>query len=90
MEEDNTTLPKKSGLPWWVHICLAIASYMGIKHGVPAFFSGVEGLDVFVGVAPQLAPIIAIVFLLLAGVALYRDDVADEEQEEPVQDDEGY
>ena len=87
MKDENTTLPKKSGLPWWVHICLAIASYMGIKHGVPAFYARAEEQAVLVGVAPQLAPIIAIVFLLLAGVALYRDDVADEEQDEPVQDD---
>lgn len=87
MEEDNKPLPKKGGFPWWGHICLAIASYMGIKHGVPAFFSGAEGQAFFIGAAPQLAPIIAIVFLLLAGVALYRDDVADEEQDESVQDD---
>ena len=56
-------------IPWWVHLLLAIAAYVLLKYVLPQ----IDGLSPNLkGIAEQLAPIITIVFLVLAGNGLYR------------------
>lgn len=61
-------------IPWWVGILLAILSYYGLKYFVPQLnFSNVT-LQNLATASPGLAPLAAIVFLLLAAVRLYDSD----------------
>ncbi len=56
-------------IPWWVHLLLAITAYVLLKYVLPQ----IEGISPKMqGIAEQLAPIITIDFLVLAGNGLYR------------------
>ena len=56
-------------IPWWVHLLIAIAAYVLLKYMLPQ----IDGLSPQLqGLAEQLAPIITIIFLVLAGNGLYR------------------
>ncbi len=56
-------------IPWWVYLLMAIAAYVLLKYMLPQ----IDGLSPQLqGLAEQLAPIITIIFLVLAGNGLYR------------------
>jgi hypothetical protein len=70
-EKQQSTLTKY--LPWWLHLLVAILSYSLLKYILPALASDQAGRERFAEVGGQVAPIIAIIFLLLAANALYKD-----------------
>ena len=72
------TLPKKPSqatpfylrIPWWGSILLAIISYYCLKYLAPQLQFTSKTLQNLAVAAPGLAPIAAVVFLLLAGISL--------------------
>ena len=67
-------------IPWWLSVFLAIASYYCLKYIAPTLQFTDQTLQNMAAAAPGLAPIAAIVFLLLAAFRLYDGD--DEESTE--------
>ncbi len=65
---------------WWLSVFLAIASYYCLKYIAPKLQFTDHTLQSMAAAAPGLAPIAAIVFLLLAAFRLYDGD--DEESTE--------
>lgn len=66
---------RKNGLPWWLSILLAIASYCIFKYLVPGMDLENPTLRNLAQAAPSFAPITAIPFLLLAAKQLYDSDI---------------
>jgi hypothetical protein len=62
-----------AGIPWWLGVLLAIASYYLLKHLAPdlAQKAGYPGVADFL---TYLAPLVTIAFLLLAATLLYAND----------------
>ncbi len=58
-------------LPWWLHIIFAIGVYTGGKYALPLLALKSVFLNRISQIGPSLAPIGAILFLLLAANALY-------------------
>jgi hypothetical protein len=71
--------------PWWAHVLIAAILYIGLTYFVPTLHSEDPRIATFLDILPNLAPIGAIGFLLLAAKALY-DDVPGKET--PPQDEE--
>ncbi|SDO73550.1 hypothetical protein [Desulforhopalus singaporensis] len=59
--------------PWWLSVVAAAISYAGLKYGVQKLHRGHPDLDGLVTIFPELAPIVAILFLLLGAKQLYDD-----------------
>ncbi len=68
--------------PWWLHVLLAIFLYIGCKYILPDLLAQNTFLHGLGEVAPTIAPIGAIVFLLLAANALYNSKTEEKEDEE--------
>lgn len=66
--------PLLARLPWWLSICLAVASYLGLKYLLPNLALSFPVLQPLAGFLPKVAPLAAIGFLLLAAVQLYADE----------------
>ncbi len=75
-------------LPWWLHILLAILVYAGGKYLLPVLSPENIFLDHLLRIAPIIAPIGAIVFLLLAANALYASDPVKKDVPSSQEDDE--
>ncbi len=71
------------GLPWWLHIILAILVYTGCKYILPHLAAENVFLNRIGQASPAIAPIGAIIFLLLAANALYSSTPEDDENEPP-------
>ncbi|OEU49450.1 MAG: hypothetical protein BA862_12210 [Desulfobulbaceae bacterium S3730MH12] len=71
-------------IPWWLSVLLAIFSYCVLKYFAPQLQLSNETLQNMAMAAPGLAPIAAILFLLLAAIRLYDfdGDTADDDSEE--------
>lgn len=67
-------IPSYLRIPWWMSILLAIISYYCLKYLAPQLQFTSKTLQNFAAAAPGLAPIAAIVFLLLAAFRLYDKD----------------
>jgi len=78
-------IPSYLRIPWWVSILLAIISYYFLNYLAPQLQFTSKTLQNFASAAPGLAPIAAIVFLLLAAFRLYDKD-GEEPAEEPEED----
>jgi len=59
-------------IPWWFHILLAIISYHCFKYLVPQIQFSSQSLQRLAQAAPGIAPLAAIIFLLLAAAGLYE------------------
>lgn len=73
-QQTHTSRPSSTHVPWWLHILIAILCYWLLKYFLPSLVQGQSAAGRLLLLAPQLAPIVAIVFLLLAAFALYRSD----------------
>lgn len=60
-------------ISWWLYLILAILSYYIFSYILPTFSTTGSNLDKLFEMAPEAAPIISIVFLLLAANGLYKD-----------------
>ena len=65
-------------IPWWAYILLAILSYYSLTYIAPQLQLPNITLQNIARAAPGLAPLAAIVFLLLAAVKLYDSDEKDD------------
>ncbi len=77
-------MPSYLRIPWWVSVSLAIISYYSLKYLAPQLQFTSKILQNLAAAAPGLAPIAAVVFLLLAAFRLYdtNDDELTEESDE--------
>ena len=76
-EHKNTSpslIPAFLRMPWWVSVLLAITSYYCFKYLIPQLQFTNQTLQNIAMAVPGLAPIAAIVFLLLAAFRLYDTD----------------
>ena len=73
-------------LPWWLYLLFAICCYGIFRYLVPTFMSNRADNSTLSGLFEQVAPISAIIFLLLAANALYdgsaKPDNEDHQEEE--------
>ena len=58
-------------IPWWVHILFATLLYIGCTYFAPTLHTENQWLSTLLHIAPNLAPIGTIAFLLLGAKALY-------------------
>jgi len=72
--------------PWWGSILLAILIYTSMNYLLPSLTTTNQSLSVFFEIAPDLAPIPTILFLLLGAKQLY--DGVEPTPEPPVEKDE--
>lgn len=73
MESKQQKETSKKYIPWWLYLFIAIVSYTAIKFFLPTLASNPADREQFAELGSQVAPIIAIIFLLLAANALYRN-----------------
>ena len=78
--------PILAWIPWWLSVIMAIVSYVCLKYLAPHLAIS-AGLTPLAGVLPQLAPLAAIAFLLLAAALLYDGDDPPPEDAPEDQDD---
>ncbi len=74
--------------PWWLSIIFATASYYSLKYLIPDLIPETSSMYKLSQTAPTLAPIIAIVFLLLGAKQLYdpipgQDDPTEVNTDDP-------
>ena len=66
-------------LPWWLFLLLAIAAYVSLKYVLP----NTDWLaPKMYGLAEQLAPIVTIIFLVLAANGLYQSNATTPQDED--------
>jgi hypothetical protein len=58
-------------IPWWIHILIATILYLTFTYWLPGLDAEIPWLKALLHAAPDLAPIAAIIFLLLGAKALY-------------------
>jgi hypothetical protein len=58
-------------IPWWIFILIATVLYVGLTYFAPTLQSEIPLISTFLHIAPSLAPIGTILFLLLGAKALY-------------------
>jgi hypothetical protein len=63
-------------IPWWIHIAMATVLYIGFTYLAPTLHTESRWIGTLVAVAPNLAPIGTIAFLLMGAKALYDDSPA--------------
>jgi len=80
----SSLIPPFLRISWWVSVLLAIASYYCLKYLAPQLQFTNRTLQNLAVAAPGLAPMAAIVFLLLAAIRLYDTD--DKESPEDTDD----
>ncbi len=80
----SSLIPPFLRISWWVSVLLAIASYCCLKYLAPQLQFTSQTLQNLAIAAPGLAPMVAIVFLLLAAIRLYDTD--DKESPEDTDD----
>ena len=73
MEKEKQQESAKKHIPWWLHLAVAILAYSFFKYVLPALPADQAVRENFAVLGNQLAPIIAIVFLLLSANALYKN-----------------
>lgn len=79
-KKTNEKKNKWRGLPWWLHLIFAIASYSLLKYGVAEINAAGPGRPALALLAEQAAPIVAVIFLLLSANALYRKDTPKDDE----------
>ncbi len=85
MTTQKTAQPTKNWCPWWLSVLTAIIVYSCLKYLVPNLFLENPEMQQFRLLAPQLAPVLTIPFLLLGAKQLY-DGVTPEKEEEMEED----
>lgn len=84
MDTQDTQPPKsRKHIPWWVYLFLAIFFYTGCKYILPGLASDPTSQAQLSETGNLAAPIIAIVFLLLAANGLFKDVPPPKSREEP-------
>jgi hypothetical protein len=58
-------------IPWWVYVIIAAFLYMGLTYFAPTLHTENQWISAMLRIAPNLAPIGTIAFLLLGAKALY-------------------
>ncbi len=81
MTPQETAQPTKSWCPWWLSILAAIIVYSVLKYLVPNLFLENPEMQQLSQLAPQLAPVLTIPFLLLGAKQLYDGVTPDKEEE---------
>ncbi len=66
--------PILAWIPWWLSVILAIVSYLSFKYLAPTLAATSAVFQPFAEFLPQMAPLAAMAFLLLATVLLYDGD----------------
>lgn len=80
---NQTSIPEKS-IPrwrrhlWWLYLLCAIISYMLVKYLPPLLFS--EYPEAYQELGGYIAPILAVIFLVLAANSLYENPLPPESQ----------
>jgi TRAP-type C4-dicarboxylate transport system permease small subunit len=69
MKKTTKTHPQR--LPWWIYIIFAALLYIGFIYCAPAMQIQTPWISALLHVVAKLAPIGAIIFLLLGAQALY-------------------
>ncbi len=69
---------RRNHFPWWVSVMFAIGSYCSLKFVIPGLHPTNPALQKLAQAAPTFAPIITILFLLLAAKQLYDIDAAED------------
>ncbi len=88
MEREQQQGIIKRHIPWWLYLSIAILSYSLLKYVLPMLASDQASREKFIESGSQAAPILAIIFLLLAANALYKNvpkdkgDTQDEQKED--------
>ncbi len=80
---DTQPAKRKKHIPWWVYLILAIIFYVSSKYIIPALATSETSQAQLTEAGNLAAPIIAIVFLLLAANGLFKDVPHSPSQEEP-------
>jgi hypothetical protein len=58
-------------IPWWAYIIIAAFLYVGLTYFAPTLQAENQWVSILLRVAPDLAPIGSIAFLLLGAKVLY-------------------
>ncbi len=75
MNRQRRRLPSAlAWIPWWLSVILAIVSYLSLKHLAPSLAATSAACKPLAEFLPQIAPLAAMAFLLLAAVLLYEGD----------------
>ena len=85
---DTQPAKRRKHIPWWFYLILAIFFYVGCKYIIPALATNETSQAQLTEAGNLAAPIIAIVFLLLAANGLFKDVPPPPSQEEPLSSDE--
>lgn len=72
----------KRHIPWWLYLFFAILSYSLFKFVIPTLASNQAGRERLTDAGSLAAPIVAIVFLLMAANALYKNTPESKEDNE--------
>lgn len=86
---DKEASKNRYRIPWWLYLLFAIISYCTLKYILPSLATPGSASAKLFALAPEAAPILAIVFLLLCANGLYRDDPlpkSDEGKDKPPQE----
>ena len=73
-QNSHSSVPHFLQIPWWLSVLLAIFSYYLLKYFAPQLQFTNHTFQNLAMAAPGLAPIAAILFLLLAAIRLYDSD----------------
>lgn len=82
MESDKQHSKIAKHIPWWLYLLIAILSYTLFKFVIPTLASDQAGRERLAEAGGLAAPIVAIVFLLLAANALYKNVPSSKEESE--------
>ncbi len=67
----KTTKTHSGRLPWWIYIIIAALLYVGLSYCAPALQPRSPWISALLYLTAKLAPVGAIIFLLLGAQALY-------------------
>lgn len=67
-------LLKKYRYPWWASIAIAVFIYCTFRYLLPSLSPNHPTLEAFCRMAPDIAPVITIPFLLLGAKQLYDNN----------------
>ncbi len=74
MKKKDERIGRQKQMPWWAYLLAAILAYPLLYYIVP-LLGQTGGLPfLLTSMARQAAPIVTIIFLLLAANALYKDE----------------
>lgn len=79
---DQTVQEQKHGYPWWLSIIVATVLYCLFRYLLPTLSPTHPALQKFFRLAPDIAPVITIPFLLLGAKQLYEGTTPEGDNED--------